>query len=369
MPPPRLWERRACRQHRLPTTPHQIHSNPLTRAALEGRGPRRRPQRRLGRRLEEVAESVGGGYCRLQMPLRRAVGVRGTVAGHRLGALGGDGVPAPASNALFLGVGEVWLRGSIDPPPPPPRDPFNNSAPMGGGWVPHHPPTPPGPPSPPIDWTRFSSGLSANQILWRRRRRLVEAKNHWALPQHGSIPREIRYDIKFRLKAGKVPAVVVHWNWESISVASIWWFTSARLKVSWRHCGGLVAAGICCTPRAKGVSSLCIRLIWTRGGEGGGDNWTSRKQKRGETCAEREGEWAAKTADDPRTHQHNPQCANYRAPLPRTRHHKEHRPQRSTERSDPMQHAKGRTDDCPGPRKESATRGTVTQGGLDQICH
>ena len=36
---------------------------------LTGKGPQRRPQRRLGRRLEEVAEAVGGGYCRLQMPL------------------------------------------------------------------------------------------------------------------------------------------------------------------------------------------------------------------------------------------------------------------------------------------------------------
>ena len=30
---------------------------------------RKGPQRRLGRRLEEVAKAVGGGYCRLQMPL------------------------------------------------------------------------------------------------------------------------------------------------------------------------------------------------------------------------------------------------------------------------------------------------------------
>ena len=51
--------------------------------ALEEKG----PQRRLGRRLEEVAKAVGGGYCRLQMPLRLALGVRGTVAGHRLGTL------------------------------------------------------------------------------------------------------------------------------------------------------------------------------------------------------------------------------------------------------------------------------------------
>ena len=61
------------------------------RDALEGEGPQRRPQKRFGRRLEEVAEAVGGGYCRLHMPLKLALGVRGTVAGHRLGALQGGG--------------------------------------------------------------------------------------------------------------------------------------------------------------------------------------------------------------------------------------------------------------------------------------
>ena len=30
------------------------------RGALEGKGPQRRPQKRLGRRLEEVAKAVGG---------------------------------------------------------------------------------------------------------------------------------------------------------------------------------------------------------------------------------------------------------------------------------------------------------------------
>ena len=55
-------------------------------------------QRRLGRRLGEVAEAVGGGYCRLQMPLSLALAVRGTVAGRRLDALevgGGGGVLPP----------------------------------------------------------------------------------------------------------------------------------------------------------------------------------------------------------------------------------------------------------------------------------
>ena len=40
-----------------------------------------------------------------------------------------------------------------------------------------------------------------------------------------------------------------------------------------------------------------------------------------------------------------------------------HFPQRPTERSDPTQHAKGRTGDCPEPHKETATRRNVTQGG------
>ena len=51
-------------------------------------------------RLEEVAEVVGGGYCRLQMPLKLALAVRETVAGRRLGAM----EPPPLSNA------------SLDPP-------------------------------------------------------------------------------------------------------------------------------------------------------------------------------------------------------------------------------------------------------------
>ena len=91
-----------------------------------------------------------------------------------------------------------------------------------------------------------------------------------------------------------------------------------------------------------------------------------------------------KQSTDPDNNQHNPQYANYWAPLthkrhipphsaqprhtndwaPRTRkrHQQEHWPQRLTERSDPTQHAKGRTGDCPEPRKETTTGGNVTQG-------
>ena len=64
----------------------------------------------------------------------------------------------------------------------------------------------------------------------------------------------------------------------------------------------------------------------------------------------------------PRSDQHGPRYANHRAPRPRKLHQQEHRPQRPTERSDPTQHAKGRTGDCPGPRTRNPT-GCHTVGG------
>ena len=81
------------------------------RDALEGKAPPRQPPKPLGRRLEEVAKAVGGGYCRLQIPLRLALGVRRTVAGQRLGALEGAGATSPPSNASLWGGG-----GALEPP-------------------------------------------------------------------------------------------------------------------------------------------------------------------------------------------------------------------------------------------------------------
>ena len=97
------------------------------------------------------------------------------------------------------------------------------------------------------------------------------------------------------------------------------------------------------------------------------------------------GVWTVKTVKRPPQQPAQPQYTNYWAPLtrkrhtlphpaqpqhtnhwaPRTwkRHQQEHRPQRPTESSDRTQHAKGRTGDCPGPRKETTTRRNVTQGG------
>ena len=71
----------ASRWHGPSRTGDRVQTcHPPISDALEGKGLQRQPQRRLDRRLEEVAEAVGGGYCRLQMPLRLALGVTGTVA-------------------------------------------------------------------------------------------------------------------------------------------------------------------------------------------------------------------------------------------------------------------------------------------------
>ena len=114
----------------------------------------------------------------------------------------------------------------------------------------------------------------------------------------------------------------------------------------------------------------------TRGGAG---PWASRTRKHSEAGCGRpvdRGAWTANTvtrppqqptqppipqlpgATDAHTAHHTtsstaPSTPNHWAPRTRKRHPQEHRPQRPTERSDPTQHAKGRTGDCPGPRKET----------------
>ena len=55
-------------------------------------------ERRSDRRLEEVAEVVGGVYCRLQMPFSLALAIRETVAGHRPGPWRGEGGASPLTS-------------------------------------------------------------------------------------------------------------------------------------------------------------------------------------------------------------------------------------------------------------------------------
>ena len=90
-----MWSS-AVRKDTLSPGHHSPSATATTRDAIEGKGPQkplRRSQRRLDRRLEEVAKAVGGGYCRLQMPVRLALAVSETVAGHKWGALEGGRYP------------------------------------------------------------------------------------------------------------------------------------------------------------------------------------------------------------------------------------------------------------------------------------
>ena len=118
--------------------------------------------------------------------------------------------------------------------------------------------------------------------------------------------------------------------------------------------------------------------------------WASRTQKHSGAGYGRpvdRGVWTAKTVKRPLQQPAHPQYANYWAPLTRKRHtmphsaqpqhtnywalrtrkrhQQEQRPQRPAESSNPTQHAKGRTGDCPGPRKGTITRRNVTQGGVN----
>ena len=130
------------------------------------------------------------------------------------------------------------------------------------------------------------------------------------------------------------------------------------------------------TSVSRPVGSFFVNINKTLRGGGVSEAGYGRPEDRGA--------WTAKTVKRPRQQPAHPQYANFWAPLtrkrhtmphsaqprhtnhwaPRTRkrHQQEHRPQRPTERSDPTQHAKGRTGDCPGPRKRATTRRNVTQG-------
>ena len=102
---------------------------PLSRGALEEKGPQRGPWNRLGRQLEEVATAVGGGYCRLQIPLRLALGVRETAAGHRLGALLGGADPLLPMHPWVRRVGTSCAHASTNGPPRVPLHPPAHTSP------------------------------------------------------------------------------------------------------------------------------------------------------------------------------------------------------------------------------------------------
>ena len=68
-PPPQIFILPPCPLCRVQRGDHQQLVRGRVRDALEGKGCQRQPQKPVDRRLEEVAKVVGGGYCRLLMPL------------------------------------------------------------------------------------------------------------------------------------------------------------------------------------------------------------------------------------------------------------------------------------------------------------
>ena len=117
------------------------------------------------RQAVEVAKAVGGGYCRLQMPLKLAFAVSGTVAGHGLCALrgGGGGVPPPLPmhSAVRPAVSGLFVKRLRSAHPPfgvrhgigadrglPPNSEMGPAPELGDGarlsrWRRRHPPPPP----------------------------------------------------------------------------------------------------------------------------------------------------------------------------------------------------------------------------------
>ena len=83
--PPRPMGRFVCNGHRTSVlfTAVSRYRQSKDQGCSRREGTSEAAQRRLERRLEEVAKAVGGGCCRLQMPLKLRLAVRGTVAGHR----------------------------------------------------------------------------------------------------------------------------------------------------------------------------------------------------------------------------------------------------------------------------------------------
>ena len=129
-----------------------------------------------------------------------------------------------------------------------------------------------------------------------------------------------------------------------------------------------------CDPqRGRGPERL-KECAGRKGGGGWGGLHAHRNAARHVDDLNAEGEWAAKTVKRAPQQSAQPPVRRLLGPASApphatTRHHTERRPQRPTERSDPTQHAKGRTGDCPGPRKGTATQRNVTRGeGGAVVC-
>ena len=131
----------------------------------------------------------------------------------------------------------------------------------------------------------------------------------------------------------------------------IWWMAGTAL-------GGTGHLGLTHTETQRGrLRTACGQVAWTAK--------TVKQPRQQPAHPEYANYWVPLTRKrHTMPHSAQPQHTNYWAPRTQKRHQQEHRPQRPTESNNPTQHAKGRTGDCPGPRKGATTRRNVTQGGM-----
>ena len=324
---------------RLKGADNTMHSVP-PRDALEGKG----PQRRLDRQLEEVAKAVGGGYCWLQMPLRLALAVRGTVAGRRLGALEGGGGTSHGTVHVVRRC-EILAQGGRLVGQEGVRDMGTQERqPTGEGATQTHRTREP-----------HQEGQGRTQQT-RRRGTARQERQPEQREQRTRMERMVEREHGRQRQVSRSPDGL--------------FAQQEREPIRGR-------------PAVRGT-----RTYGGRPGQRVEEQGTWASQKHSEAGYGRpvdKGVWTAKTVKRPRQQPAHPQYTNYWAPLTRKRHipphsaqprhtnywapqtrkrhQREHRPQRPTERSDPTQHAKGRTGDSPGPRKGATTRWNVTQGG------
>ena len=100
------------------------HPQPQARGAPQGGGGPASEQKSPVVTPGAVRQAVGGGchsgwgwgYFRLQMPSSLALAIRGTVAGHRLGPLGGGGSLLPIECILGLRLGQATHHRCLTPP-------------------------------------------------------------------------------------------------------------------------------------------------------------------------------------------------------------------------------------------------------------
>ena len=132
----------------------------------------------------------------------------------------------------------------------------------------------------------------------------------------------------------------------------MWWTTRLRRGVGSKHRKTTPT-----TPPSAPTTGLRERGNDTSGstGRSGRQNAATRRNMRREDRVTVQGPVREPTQDDtPPQRQPQPRQTEYWALRARTHMH---RPHGRADNDDPTQHGKGRTGDCPGPRKETTTHG------------